>query len=59
LLKLEQQGYVKASWDASDNNRRAKYYAITAAGKRQLARETAEWRATNAIMDGFLSPKGA
>jgi transcriptional regulator len=56
LLKLEQQGYVKTSWDASENNRRAKYYTITAAGRRQLALETAEWRATNAIIDGFLNP---
>jgi transcriptional regulator len=59
LLKLEQQGYVKTSWDASENNRRAKYYTITAAGRRQLAREAAEWRATNAIVDGFLNPSEA
>jgi transcriptional regulator len=59
LLKLEQQGYVKASWDTSENNRRAKYYTMTAAGRRQLARETAEWRATNAIIDGFLKANEA
>ena len=59
VLKLEQQGFVKTSWDKSENNRRAKYYAITPAGRRQLAQETAEWRATGVIIDLFLRPEEA
>ena len=50
LHKLEQQGWIKAEWRASENNRRAKFYALTAAGRRQLAREQAEWtRLSDAI----------
>ena len=58
LLKLEQQGFIKGEWRASENNRRAKFYALTAAGKKQLARETKEWEQTTAIMQWFLSPEG-
>ena len=43
LHKLEQQGWITAEWRASENNRRAKFYALTAAGRRQLAKEAAEW----------------
>ena len=43
LHRLEHQGWIAAEWGASDNNRRAKFYAITAAGRRQLAAETANW----------------
>src|SRR5574341_1783565 len=46
LLKLEQEGFVKPEWRQSENNRRAKYYALTPAGRRQLAREAREWHAT-------------
>src|SRR6266540_2827809 len=46
LLKLEQEGLVKTEWRRSENNRRAKYYALTAAGRRQLAREAREWQET-------------
>ena len=42
LLKLEQEGFIKAEWGQSENNRRAKYYSLTAAGRKQLARETRE-----------------
>jgi transcriptional regulator len=57
LLKLEQEGLIKAEWGQSDNNRRAKYYALTAAGRKQLARETREWHETADLIAAFLSPK--
>jgi PadR family transcriptional regulator len=57
LLKLEQEGFVKAEWRQSENNRRAKYYALTAAGRRQLARETREWNQTADLIAAFLAPK--
>ena len=59
LLKLEMEGFVRSKWGVSDNNRRAKYYALTAAGKKQLAREQHEWRETNLILSWFLSPEPA
>src|SRR3954469_21110556 len=43
LHKLEQEGWIQAEWRASENNRRAKYYALTRAGRRELERETANW----------------
>jgi transcriptional regulator len=43
LHRLEHQGWIQSEWGASDNNRRAKYYSLTRAGKRQLARETLKW----------------
>jgi transcriptional regulator len=56
LLKLEQEGFVEAEWGVSDNNRRAKYYRITRAGKRRLARELKEWQETSAIIGWFMAP---
>jgi PadR family transcriptional regulator PadR len=58
LLKLEQEGCIKAEWRQSDNNRRAKYYALTAVGRKQLARETREWNQTADLIAAFLAPKG-
>ena len=43
LHRLEEAGWLSSSWDASDNNRRAKYYTLTKAGRKQLAEETASW----------------
>src|SRR5579863_1379129 len=43
LLRLEQMGWISSEWGSSDNNRRAKYYAITRAGRKQLAAETENW----------------
>jgi|SRR6188768_2189034 transcriptional regulator len=43
LHRLEEAGWLESSWDASDNNRRAKYYALTKAGRKQLAEETVNW----------------
>ncbi len=57
LLKLEQEGYVSAEWGTSDNNRRAKFYALTRAGHRKLREEAASWKQTSAIMARFLSPE--
>lgn len=56
LLKLEQEGFVTAAWGQSDNNRRAKYYALTAAGRKQLARETRDWHQTADLIAAFLAP---
>lgn len=55
LLKLEQEGFVKAEWGESENNRRAKFYALTAAGRKQLARETREWYQTADLIAAFLT----
>jgi transcriptional regulator len=57
LLKLEQEGFIKAEWRQSENNRRAKYYSLTAAGRRQLARETREWYETADLIAAFLAPR--
>jgi transcriptional regulator len=56
LLKLEQEGFIKAEWKQSENNRRAKYYTLTASGRKQLARETREWHQTADLIAAFLSP---
>jgi PadR family transcriptional regulator PadR len=56
LVKLEQEGYVSAEWGTSDNNRRAKFYTLTRAGRRQLARQAREWERTTAILARFFAP---
>jgi transcriptional regulator len=56
LLKLEQEGYVTSAWDVSDNNRKAKYYRLTAAGRKQLVRAARQWEQATAIMARFLAP---
>jgi PadR family transcriptional regulator, regulatory protein PadR len=58
LLKLEQEGFISAKWGVSDNNRRAKYYALTRAGRKQLAREAQEWDKATAIVARFFAPSG-
>lgn len=55
LLKLEQEGDVVTEWGASENNRRAKYYRLTRAGRKRLERETREWERTSAILGRFLA----
>jgi PadR family transcriptional regulator PadR len=59
LLKLEQEGYISSEWGVSDNNRRAKFYRLTRAGKKQLEREAREWEQTTAILARFLEPEEA
>jgi len=54
LMRLEQRGLLRASWGTTDNRRRARFYAITAAGRRRLADERAEWDRMTAIMQGLL-----
>ena len=56
LLKLEQEGYVKSEWGTSDNNRKAKYYKLTRAGRKQLEKEAREWEQTTEILARFLTP---
>ena len=57
LLKLEQMRWIRTKWGTSDNNRSAKYYSITAAGKKQLVKEEEEWERTAAIVTRFLKPE--
>jgi transcriptional regulator len=57
LLKLEQEGYVSSEWGFSDNNRKAKYYKLTRAGRKQLEKEARDWEQTTAILSRFLSPE--
>jgi transcriptional regulator len=55
LLRLQQQDWISASWGISDNNRRAKFYAITAGGRRQLARETEQWNQIAGVIARVLN----
>jgi PadR family transcriptional regulator, regulatory protein PadR len=57
LLKLEQEGYIAAEWGVSDNNRRARYYRLTRAGRKQLQREQRDWEQMSAILARFLAPE--
>jgi PadR family transcriptional regulator PadR len=56
LLKLEQDGSISSKWGVSDNNRRAKYYLLTRAGKKQLESEAREWEQATSIIARFLAP---
>lgn len=56
LLKLEQEGAIVSEWGVSENNRKAKFYRLSRAGKKQLERETLEWEQTSAILARFLKP---
>jgi transcriptional regulator len=56
LMKLEQDGHIASEWGLSENNRRAKYYTLTRAGRRHLERATREWDQTTAIVARFLAP---
>jgi PadR family transcriptional regulator PadR len=55
LLKLEQEGYISSEWGQSDNNRKAKYYKLTRAGRKQLEREARDWEQATAILARFLA----
>lgn len=57
LLRLEQERAISSEWGVSENNRKAKYYRLTAAGRRQLRQETAEWAEASAIVARFLAVK--
>jgi transcriptional regulator len=57
LLKLEQEGAITASWGVSENNRRARFYRLTRAGRRRLERATKEWQQTTDILAQFIAPQ--
>jgi DNA-binding PadR family transcriptional regulator len=57
LLKLEHEGSVTSEWGASDNNRRARFYDLTKAGRKQLQAETRNWEQTAAIVARFFNVK--
>lgn len=54
LHKLEQQGWVKAEWKPSENNRRAKFYSLTALGRKQMQKESANWNRLSAAISGIV-----
>jgi transcriptional regulator len=54
LLRLEQKGWISSKWGMSDNNRRARFYSLTRAGRRQLVREAEDWRRTVRVMGQVL-----
>lgn len=57
LVKLEQEGFVTATWRPSENNRRAKYYELTAAGRKRLERDARDWHRTTDLIAAFLSAR--
>jgi transcriptional regulator len=59
LLKLEQEGAIASEWGLSENNRRARFYRITRAGRKQLASEVSDWEQATAIIARFLALQGA
>ena len=54
LLRLEQRGWIQSEWGVSENNRKAKYYALTKSGRKQLREETADWQRMSAIINRLL-----
>jgi len=54
LLRLEQRGWISSKWGASDKNRRARFYMLTKAGRKQIVRETSQWERTAALVARFL-----
>jgi PadR family transcriptional regulator PadR len=58
LVRLEQKGWIKGSWQTTDANREAKYYAMTKAGLRALEQQTEKWRRLSALVDKLLLNEG-
>jgi PadR family transcriptional regulator PadR len=58
LLRLEQTGWITSKWGVSDNNRRARFYSITRAGKKQLAAEAENWERISGVIERFMKPAG-
>jgi PadR family transcriptional regulator PadR len=54
LLRLQQQGWIAAAWGTSDNNRKGKFYSITARGRKQLAAETQNWQRISSVVNRVL-----
>ncbi len=59
LLRLQQMGWITSKWGASDNNRRARFYAITRAGKKRLATEADNWARISDVIARFVTPTRA
>ena len=59
LYRLEHQGWIASEWGTSENNRKAKYYRLTRAGRKQLARAAEEWTQTTTILARFLTPEAS
>jgi PadR family transcriptional regulator PadR len=59
LHKLEQEGWIKAAWKPTENNRRAKFYELTRSGRKELERETANWRRLSTAISGIVKLKEA
>jgi transcriptional regulator len=57
LLRLEQRGWIQSAWGVSDNNRKAKFYKLTQAGRRRIAKEAEGWARTVALLERFLRPQ--
>lgn len=58
LLKLEQEGIIESEWGVSENNRKAKFYKLTRAGRKQLEKQAREWERTTGIIARFFAPAG-
>ena len=58
LVRLQQRGWITAEWGISDNNRKAKFYAITRQGRKQLSQEAAYWRRLSGLMGRMLAASG-
>jgi transcriptional regulator len=58
LLRLSQNGWISSKWGASENNRKAKFYSITRGGRKQLARETANWERISGVIGKVLQAEG-
>jgi PadR family transcriptional regulator PadR len=56
LLRMEQEGWISAKWGVSEKNRQAKFYSITAAGRKQMAKEAADWQRMSSTIDKFMGP---
>ena len=59
LLKLEQEGYVAAEWGVSDNNRKAKFYKLTRAGRKHVDTTSRDWQHATAVLARFFGPREA
>ena len=59
LLRIEQRGWISSKWGVSENNRKAKFYTLTRAGRRQLATETESWERMASIIQRLLGTQGA
>lgn len=57
LVRLQQRGWIAAEWGTSENNRKAKFYSITSAGRKQLADDAAYWQRLNGLMTRLFAPK--